>query len=239
MASNIVNSDCVEYLRQTDEKWDVAFADPPDNIGLGYGEYRDRMPEEEYHDWCQSVLWNLLNKVTGHVWWSFNAKHTLGMAKALGYLVDGLQLEFKQFQQVFTFGQNNNRDCGSGHRPLWRLSHPGASLYPDRIRVPSWRLLNGDKRANPAGRVPLDVWEFPRVTGNSKERRSWHPTQLHPGLVERALLLTVPEGGSVIDPFGGTGTTLRVCNKLGFDCTLIEIDSEYCRRIMEEEHGKG
>ena len=84
--------------------------------------------------------------------------------------------------------------------------------------------------------MPGDVFDFTRVVGNSKQRRPWHPTQLNEGLVERCVRLTTPEGESVLDPFGGTGTTLRVCRPLGYPCTLIEIDKGYCAEIVKE-HG--
>jgi DNA modification methylase len=82
--------------------------------------------------------------------------------------------------------------------------------------------------------VPLDVWEFPRVTGNSKQRRPYHPTQLNEGLVERAIKLSTEEGDVVCDPFGGTGTTLRVCKRINRVCHLIELDTGYCDKIAEE-----
>jgi DNA modification methylase len=138
--------------------------------------------------------------------------------------------------QTFTFGQHRHEDLGNNHRPLWRFQWPDAPLFPDSIRVPSWRQENGDKRADPRGRVPGDVFDFPRVTGNSKQRRRWHPTQLNECLVERCLRLTTPPNGTVLDPFGGTGTTLRVCKNLQLQCTLIEIDALYCAKIAEE-HG--
>jgi DNA modification methylase len=107
-------------------------------------------------------------------------------------------------------------------------------LYPESIKVPSWRELNGDKRAKPGGRVPGDVFDFPRVTGNSKQRRAWHPTQLNEGLVERCLRLTTEPGGSVLDPFGGTGTTFRVCKEIGRECTLVELSGGYCQHLLAE-----
>ena len=92
-------------------------------------------------------------------------------------------LEAKPCVQTFTFGQHNHHDLGNNHRPLLRLRWHDAPLYPDAIRVPSWRQENGDKRADPRGRVPGDVFDFTRVTGNSKQRRHLapHPTQRGPG----------------------------------------------------------
>jgi hypothetical protein len=145
-------------------------------------------------------------------------------------------LEAKPCVQTFTFGQHCHHDLGNNHRPLLRLRWFDAPLRPDAIRVPSWRQENGDKRADPRGRVPGDVFDFTRVVGNSKQRRPWHPTQLNEGLVERCVRLTTPKGEPVLDPFAGTGTTLRVCRPLSYPCTLIEIDKGYCAKIVEE-HG--
>lgn len=231
---NLIHGDCLDYFRDQIVKFDCIFADPPDNIKLGYGEYEDNLRPDDYEE----LLWKWVQYFTlaaPVVWISFNSRWLTHMGSIVhGFLRSNDEWEFKPFVQTFTFGQNNKHDCGNGHRPLWRLRHPSAPLYPDNIKVPSWRQEHGDKRAAPGGRVPLDVWDFPRVTGNSKQRRSWHPTQLHEDLVRRAILLSTHHNQSVCDPFGGTGTTLRVCKDTGRLCTLIEIDGGYCDRIQEE-----
>jgi hypothetical protein len=145
-------------------------------------------------------------------------------------------LKAKLCVQTFTFGQHNHHDLGNNFRPLLRLRWKNAPLFPDAVRIESERQKMGDKRADPRGRVPGDVFDFPRVVGNSKQRRPWHPTQLHEALVERCIRLTTPPGGTVLDPFAGTGTTLRACKKTGHNCTLIEMDAEYCRLIAEEHN---
>lgn len=234
MSHRLYHGDCLEVIQGL--SFDAVFADPFDNIGLKYNQYKDRVTPEQY----RTLLGKWLRAFTTAapvVWFSFNPKWVLDFGGVAGaFLESNPDWEWKPFTQVFTFGQSNKRDCGVGHRPLWRFKHKDAPLYPDAIKVPSWRQLNGDKRAADGGCVPLDVWAFPRVTGNSKQRRSYHPTQLHEGLVERALLLTTKEGDSVCDTFAGTGTTLRVCKRINRQCTLIELDSMYCEKI-EEEHG--
>jgi DNA modification methylase len=84
----------------------------------------------------------------------------------------------------------------------------------EEIRVPSQRMLAGDKRA--AGpRVPDYVWEIPRLVGNAAERLPAHPCQLPEALLERVLLCSTRPGDIVLDPMAGTGTTLRVAQRLG------------------------
>ena len=213
----------------------MIFADIPDNIGLKYAEYDDNLDEEEYR--LRISEWLMLFATRSPViWLSFNTR----WLPAVGYTVYtllGCRLEewnCKPCTQVFTFGQHNHKWLGDNMRPLWCLYHCDAEFYPDDIRVESERQRMGDKRADPRGRVPGNVFDFPRVPGNSKQRRRWHPTQLHEGLVERCIRFSTRDGQHVCDPFAGTGTTLRVCRRIGRRCTLVEIDSTYCEELLNE-----
>ncbi len=185
-----------------------AFMDPPDNIGLGYEGMSDKRAEDEYLLWLGGVIAEACH-YADTVWVSFNARWAAKLPKWLPVL---LVERITPMVQTFTFGQHRHTDFGNNHRPLWRIQRKNAQFYGDQIRVPSWRQENGDKRADPRGRVPGDVFDFPRVTGNSKQRRSWHPTQLHEGLVERCILSCTKPGDLVVDPFAGTGTTGECAN---------------------------
>jgi site-specific DNA-methyltransferase (adenine-specific) len=228
---------CGDFLRVLPSLgfFDCLVADPPDAIGLRYNSFNDNMSEAEYREF----LWRCLTLFVEHAgisWISYNAKWTFMMGSLVERLLEKHDIEAKPFVTTFTFGQNNKHDCGNGHRPLLRLRHHDAPLYPDQIKVPSWRQLNGDKRAAKGGRVPLDHWnEFPRVTGNSKQRRRYHPTQLHEGLVKRCIQMSTEKGGNVLDVFSGTGTALRVCRRIDRGCTSVELDPVYSAKIAEED----
>ena len=225
----IIHGDCLSILPAL-PRFKCIFADPPDNIGLGYTQYGDNLSDSEYLRLFESWI-NCFVKKADIVWLSFNSKWTIDVSNIVSKLKG---MEVKPCVQTFTFGQHNNHDLGNNHRPLWRLSWPEVPFYPDTIRVPSQRQINGDKRANPNGRVPGDVFDFPRVTGNSTQRRNWHPTQLHEGLVERCIKFSTIECDSVSDPFAGTGTTLRVCKRINKPCLTMDIDRNYCERIAKE-----
>jgi hypothetical protein len=225
---------CVEHEIEKLGKHNVAFIDPPDNIGLRYQTYRDKLSNPDYTCWLETVL-SQACIVCDLVWCSFNSKWIFDV----GGIVNNIEVNFpritsKLFIQHFTFGQHNKNDLGNNYRPLLRFRHENAPLYPDAIRVASQRQIIGDKRANPNGRVPGDVLDFPRVTGNSSQRRKWHPTQLNEGLVEFCLKFTCKVGDSVLDLCSGTGTTLRVCKRLGLNCTSIEFDPDYCHNIAQD-----
>lgn len=61
-----------------------------------------------------------------------------------------------------------------------------------------------------------------------------------PELVEPCILAGCPKGGTVLDPFGGAGTTGLVADRLQRDAVLIELNPEYAaiaRRRLEAEAG--
>jgi site-specific DNA-methyltransferase (adenine-specific) len=235
MQHQLINANCLDYLKTVgDRQWDTIFADPPDGIDMKYATFIDRIDEYDYlqlmHDWLSIFV---LHART--VWLSYNSIWSFKIGRIITNIVRlHAGLEVKPCVQVFTFGQHNQNDLGNNFRPILRLRWSDAPLFPNNIRIPSWRLANGDKRADPRGRVPGDVFHFPRVVGNSKQRRKWCPTQLNEGLVDRCLRMTTPDDGTVLDPFAGSGTTLRVCKRLGYSCTLAEIDPIYCDEITKE-----
>lgn len=234
----LINAECTKYLAEQDlPPFACAFMDPPDNIGLDYGDggKGDKLTEGQYRvkmtNWIAYTM-----KHAPIVWVSFNARYTVQM----GVFADGTarwsssKWDVKPCVQVITFGAHQRKDLTNNHRPLWRFRRDDAPLYPQQIMIQSERQKMGDPRANPAGKVPGDVFNFPRVTGNSGQRRAWHPTQLHEGLVERCVLMSTKEGEWVLDPFAGTGTTLRVCEQTGRRCVTIEKNRDYCERIADE-----
>lgn len=61
-----------------------------------------------------------------------------------------------------------------------------------------------------------------------------------PELIEPCILAGCPKGGTVLDPFGGAGTTGLVADRLGRNAVLIELNPEYAdiaRRRLEADAG--
>ena len=53
------------------------------------------------------------------------------------------------------------------------------------------------------------------------------------GLVERAIRNSSRRGGLVLDPFGGSGTTLIAAERTGRGARLLELDPKYCDVIVQ------
>ena len=82
------------------------------------------------------------------------------------------------------------------------------------------------------GANPGDVWQFSHVHYCNENRQN-HPTQKPEGLIERMVLASSDEGDFVLDPFSGSGTTLRVCQQLGRHGLGMEINPEYVQMTRE------
>jgi site-specific DNA-methyltransferase (adenine-specific) len=61
---------------------------------------------------------------------------------------------------------------------------------------------------------------------------SKHPTVKPVDLIAYLCCLITPPGGTILDPFAGSGTTAMACLREGFDCILIEKEAEYIADIQ-------
>ncbi len=73
-----------------------------------------------------------------------------------------------------------------------------------------------------------DVWQIVKPW-----RNDMHPTMKPVALVERAVSNSSKTGDVVLDPFGGSGSTLIACENLGRRARLVEIDPRYVDVIVE------
>lgn len=76
---------------------------------------------------------------------------------------------------------------------------------------------------NPGGRNKRDVW-----TVSTSSFKGAHFAVFPEKLVEPCVLAGCPQGGAVLDPFMGSGTTGVVARRLGRRFTGIELNPEYC-----------
>lgn len=69
-----------------------------------------------------------------------------------------------------------------------------------------------------------DVWRFPRVLG---EERFGHATPKPVDLCVRAIRSSAPPGSVVLEPFGGTGSTLIACEQTGNPNRTMELEPAF------------
>lgn len=83
---------------------------------------------------------------------------------------------------------------------------------------------------HPNGAKPRDVWD---ILPEDTQKRKLHFAPYPEDLCRIPILATCPEGGVVLDPFAGTGTTNLVAFWLGRKSVGIEVSAEYIRFAEE------
>ncbi len=73
-----------------------------------------------------------------------------------------------------------------------------------------------------------DVWFV-----NKPVKNDIHPTMKPVELVERAIRNSSKSRDTVLDPFGGSGSTLIACERTGRQARLIELEPNYCDVIVQ------
>ncbi len=235
----VVVGDCVELLGRASEPFaDLIFADPPFNIGYDYDEYQDNVEYEQYVDWtrqwmtvCARVL-----KPAGSFYVAIGDDHA-AETRLIGRDL-GLTLR-NWIVWHYTFGQNTKAMFAKAHTHILYFVWDATkfTFNDEQVRFPSARHTEySDRRANPMGRVPDDVWdEFPRVCGTFAERAGWHGCQMPEALLMRIIRASSHPGDVVLDPFVGSGTTVVAAAKLDRHYVGIDVSKKYiahCRKRL-------
>ena len=77
-------------------------------------------------------------------------------------------------------------------------------------------------------KVKTDIWRFAKPSKSEE-----HPTMKPVALCASAVRNSSRRGGVVLDPFGGSGSTLIACEQLGRRCMMMEIEPRYCDVIRK------
>ncbi len=74
-----------------------------------------------------------------------------------------------------------------------------------------------------------DVWNIPIERSTRIDHNAAFPSEL----VRRCILTGSPDGGYVLDPFVGSGTTLDVATELGRHSIGIDLNSQYVEEVIQ------
>lgn len=229
--TNIVLGDCTKELKKIESNTvDLIIADPPYNVGKDYGNKSDKQDFDEYiaftKEWlteCHRIL-----KKNGTIYIFIGFRY-------ISYLYQILEKDLKMnfvnwISWHYTQGIGKTKGFSPRHDDILMFSKSASYKFNlDEIRVPQkfYRKVNNMRGANPG-----DVWEVSHIHYCQKNRQE-HPTQKPEALVERMVLASSSEGDMVVDPFSGSGTTLRVCQQLNRNAVGIEINPEYVEQTKE------
>lgn len=141
---------------------------------------------------------------------------------------DGSEEVLAAFQQFGPVGSNS----GNPHASDGTV-HRGTAFFGSRSTIS--QRTDWETRGGSAARF------FYSAKADSSDRvGSNHPTVKPTDLMRYLVRLVTPPGGTVIDPFCGTGSTLLAADQLQFNAVGIEADEQYAadaRRKFEKDAG--
>jgi DNA modification methylase len=220
----------------------LIFTDPPYNVdyhspaGISYNSskfggdggkiFNDNLPQKDCVAFYTAALKNLYEHTSDDAtiyWWYANNNYHLSHAafRESDFYISQSIIWLKN-SPVFAPGQDYHRvyeSCVVGWKnKKAHYRNREISNYQDVVS------LGSDDFAD-----VLDVWYAKR----DNVAEYVHPTQKPVRLAERALRRNSKSGDNVVDGFGGSGSTLIACEKLGRRCFTMELDPKYCDVIVK------
>ncbi len=209
-----------------DEIADMAFTDPPYNVDYS-NSAKDKMRGTDrpilndnlgagFYDFLLAALTPMLAHCSGGIYVAMSSSELDVLQKAFRAAGGKWSTFIIWAKNTFTLGR---ADYQRQYEPI---------LY-------GW--LDGVTRHWCGDRDQGDVWHIKKPHKNDL-----HPTMKPVELVERAIRNSSRPGNVVMDPFGGSGTTMIAAHKSGRKARLIELDPKYVdvivRRWQEFSGGK-
>jgi modification methylase len=204
---------CEETMpRFEDGSFDTIITSPPYNIGkmhsnnLQFGTYANNdMSEGAYQEWQIEILNECYRILEDGGSMFYNHKVRIKNGVATHPLSWILKSNFLLKQEiVWDMGKSANCDkirfFPFSERIYWLVKNPKTKLY------------NENKLS--------DVW---RCVPTHKRKKEGHIAVMPDEIVSN-ILESLPNVRKVYDPFGGSGTTLKVCNEKNIYCEISEID---------------
>lgn len=205
-----------------DEKAHIIWTDPPWNVNYGAV---DEGNQQGYK------VRTIMNDHMGEGEWD---EFVGAFCKTMfDYSLDGAPIYLVMSAQEWPVIDRNLREVGFhwSSTVIWAKDRLVLSRKDYHTQYePIWYGWNADapRLVGVEDRKQSDLWEIERPS-----RSELHPTMKPIELVQRSLLNSSKPGSIVLDPFGGSGSTLIAAEQTNRKCRMVELDPQYCDVILE------
>lgn len=232
---------------------DIAWTDPPYNVAVNGKAGRianDDLSDAKFREFITAALTAIGTALRpgGAVYVAHAETERLNFT--LAFRAAGLKLSSCIIwrKDSFTLGRSDYQWI---HEPILYGWKPGAAhtWYGGRAqctvnalgsndspftRLPDgrWRVTIGEETMIIAGDATVEWVEASVMRELRPKRSDLHPTMKPVALIERMLRNNAKPGAVVLDPFGGSGSTLIAAERLGMHACLIELDPKFVDVIV-------
>lgn len=224
-------------------KADLVMTDPPYNVAVqnsqGMTIENDNMPEEQFAEFINKAFMNLSNSLKKggafYIWYGDSAD----IAFRTGCKNNGLMIKqcLIWVKNSFNFGR---QDYQWRHEPClygWKEGDGHYFIY-DRTQdtVKEDKPINFDELTKEEAVSMLKkAYAKPSTVQyeNKPQVNDLHPTMKPIALIGRLIANSCKKGETVLDLFGGSGSTLIACEQLKRKCYMMEYDPQYVDVIIE------
>lgn len=207
----------------------LVFTDPPYNVpidghvsGLGVVRHRDfaeasgEMSQEAFTQFLTETLGNAVHHLAdgGIAFVCMDWRHMSELLSAGGAVFDELK-------NLVVWNKTN-----AGMGTFYRSKHELVFVFKKGTAKHINTFGLGD-----TGRYRTNVWDYAGMTSVGKDRQealALHPTVKPVSMIVDALKDCSHRGHRVLDPFGGSGSTLIAAETCGRTAHLLELDPLYC-----------
>lgn len=236
------NQDFLEGVKTLpDKSIDLVIADPPYGLGKDYGNDSDMKTSDEIVKWTLKWIDLVIPKIktTGNLYifttWR-NSPEIFSAIKKRMIMINEIVWD----RRVPSMGGSTRR-FSSVHDTIGYFAISENYYFDiDSVRIPydpetkkarTRSIFKGAKWLE-LGYNPKDVWSVSRLHRLHSEREN-HPTQKPLEIIERMIKASSPKKGIILDPFGGSGTTIEASIKNDRFCIMFEINPDYCEIIKK------
>lgn len=238
----ILVGDCIEGLKTLgDNSVNLIVTSPPYNVGKNYAGWNDRLPYEDYIDFTKD--------------WISQCHRVLAPGELLCVNIPsvdfGGRLPFVDMHQLL-------RQAGFWHQDfiVW-VKWSGKQMDTSGLAVSKRKLFSKRRmrrlidafevilvvRKPPEDREQVKELNVDPVDVHEMNFNIWHilpvwdkahPAPFPEELPRRLIRLYSQEGGTILDPFLGTGTTMKVAHELKRNALGCELSQDYVDRMLKK-----
>ena len=211
----------------------LCFTSPPYNMASGmYERYKDNLKSEEYIEFNLTVIKNIQEFLKGFVFWniSYNKNTRWEFIEIIYRIIKETKLKFLE---LIVWDKGHALPITSKEGLTRR--YEDIFLIGDEESISSDLDLyfcgRNDNRAYFNKKNQKGITNYWRI-GTNKTQVASNLACFPVELPRKGIELMSDRNDIVIDPFGGSGTTLIACEQLNRKCFMIELDPKYCDIII-------